>query len=71
MLGAVVNLGSVLALHVWALRGFIRSGLPGNVPRDPFATEVGLALAATLFCCALTSVLPYQAAVRRLERMKR
>jgi len=71
MLGAVVNLGSVLALHVWTLREFLRSGLPGNVPRDPFASEVGLALTATLLCCALASVVPYRAAVRRLDRMRR
>jgi ABC-2 type transport system permease protein len=71
MLGAVVNLGSVLALQVWALRGFLLSGLPGNVPRDPLPSEVGVALAGTLICCLAAALLPYRAAVRKLDRMGR
>lgn len=71
MLGAVVNLGSVLALQVWALRGFLLSGLPGNVPRDPLPSEVGVALAGTLICCLASALLPYRAAVRKLDRMGR
>ncbi|MBT8462907.1 MAG: hypothetical protein KJO44_10345 [Gemmatimonadetes bacterium] len=69
MLGAIVTLGCVLALQVWLLRGFLMSGLPGREPRDPLLMEVGLALAGTLFVCAIGGILPYRAAVRRLDRL--
>ena len=69
MLGAVVTLGVILVLQIWVLRGFLMSGLPGREPRSPLAWEVGLALSATLLCCAVAGVLPYRAAVRRLDRL--
>jgi len=68
MLGAVVTLGVILALQVWVLRGFLMSGLPGREPRSPLVWEVSLALCATLLCCTAAGVLPYRAAVRRLDR---
>jgi ABC-2 type transport system permease protein len=71
MLGAVVNLGCVLALQIWALRGFLMSGLPGREPRDPMLWELGLALGGTLLCCVIAGVLPYRAAVHRLDRLDR
>lgn len=67
MLGAVINLGIVLAMQIWILRGFLMSGLPGRVPRGPLPGEIGLALAGTLLCCALAGVIPYRAAVSRLD----
>jgi len=70
MLGAVINLGIVLAVQVFILRGFLASGLPGREPRDPWLWEVGLALAATLLCCTAAAVFPYRAAVRRLEELE-
>ncbi len=69
MLGAVVNLGAVLAVQIWTLRGYLMSGLPGREPRDPLFWEIGLALGATLFLCLAAGILPYRAAVRRLGRL--
>ena len=69
MLGALVSLGLVVVSQVWILRGFLVSGLPGRVPRDPYHWEIGLALAVTLGFCGLSAVLPFRAAVRRLGRL--
>jgi len=69
MLGAVVNLGAVLAVQIWTLRGYLMSGLPGREPRDPLFWEIGLAVGATLFLCLAAGILPYRAAVRRLGRL--
>lgn len=69
MLGAVVNLGAVLAIQIWTLRGYLMSGLPGREPRDPLVSEIGLALGATLLLCLTAGILPYRAAVRRLGRL--
>jgi ABC-2 type transport system permease protein len=69
MLGAVVTLGIILVLQIWVLRGFLMSGLPGREARNPLVWEVGLALGATLLCCTVAGVLPYRAAVRRLDRL--
>jgi ABC-2 type transport system permease protein len=69
MLGAVVNLGAVLAVQIWTLRGYLMSGLPGREPRDPLLWEIGLALGATLVLCLTAGILPYRAAVRRLGRL--
>jgi len=69
MLGAVVNLGAVLAVQIWTLRGYLMSGLPGREPRDPLLWEIGLALGGTLLLCLAAGILPYRAAVRRLGRL--
>jgi ABC-2 type transport system permease protein len=69
MLGAVINLGTVLALQIWILRGFLMSGLPGREPRSPLLSEIALALAVTLVCCAVAGGVSYQAAVRRFDRL--
>jgi len=69
MLGAVVNLGAVLAVQIWTLRGYLMAGLPGREPRDPLMWEVGLALGATLLLCLAAGILPYRAAVRRFARL--
>jgi ABC-2 type transport system permease protein len=69
MLGAVINLGTVLALQIWILRGFLMSGLPGREPRSPLLSEIALALAVTLLCCAVAGGVSYQAAVRRFDRL--
>ena len=70
MLGAVVNLGLVVALQIWTLRGFLLSGLPGREPRDPLLWELAAALLGTLACCLVAGVLPFRAAVRRLSRLE-
>jgi len=69
MLGAVINLGTVLALQIWILKGFLMSGLPGREPRSPLLSEIGLALAVTLLCCAVAGGVSYRAAVRRFDRL--
>jgi ABC-2 type transport system permease protein len=69
MLGALVSLGLVVVAQIWVLRGYLMSGLPGRVPRDPFAWEIGLALFLTLAICGVSGVLPYRGAVRRLGRI--
>lgn len=70
MLGALVSLGAVIAGQVWALRGYLASGLPGHVPRGPGEAELGLGLAFTLAVCLLAGLLPYRGAVRRLARLE-
>ncbi|MFQ5890382.1 MAG: hypothetical protein ACE5JR_10065 [Gemmatimonadota bacterium] len=71
MLGALATLAAVVGGQLWALRGYLVSGLPGRVARDPLAAEVAAALAITLGVCALVTVLPFRAAVRRLGEIAR
>ncbi len=68
MLGALVTLGAVLFTQFWALRGYVVSGLPGRVARDPMASELWLAAGGTLALAAVCSLLPYGLARRRLRR---
>lgn len=70
MLGALVSLGAVLFGQLWALRGYLMSGLPGREPRDPLGSELTLALAVTAAIWLVTGLPPYLAAVRRLERLE-
>ncbi len=68
MVGALATLGAVLALQVWALRAYLRSGLPGGMPREPLAGEVGLALLGTALICGVAALVPYRFAAERLAR---
>ncbi len=67
MVGALGTLAAVLGAQLWILRGYLRSGLPGRVPREPFAGELTLAVLVTLVVCAAAAWGPYAAAARRLE----
>lgn len=69
MVGALLNLLAVLAIQFWALRGYLGSGLPGRLPREPLVSEVGLALALTAALCALGTLLPYAVARRQVARL--
>lgn len=69
MAGALLNLLAVLAIQSWALRGYLSSGLPGRVPREPLASEVGLALAFTAALCAMGTAFPYAVARRKVARL--
>ncbi len=71
MLGAVASLSAVLAGQIWVLREYLASGLPGRVPRDPYLSEIVLALTLTLGLCLVAGFPPYRAAVRRLGRLGR
>lgn len=67
MLSALVTLALVLISQFWALRGYVRSGLPWRETRDPTGLELGVALAATLLITGLAGVLPYQVARRKVR----
>lgn len=69
MLGALATLGLVLVAQVWALRGFLLSGLPGREPRATLPAELLLAAALTAGLCLAASVFPYRMAVHRLSRI--
>lgn len=69
MLGALMNLGTVVVAQIWALRAYLLSGLPGREPREAFPSEIGLALAVTIAMCGLSTAVAYRAAVRRLGRL--
>ncbi|MDH3732750.1 MAG: hypothetical protein OEU54_04415 [Gemmatimonadota bacterium] len=66
MLSALVTLVLVLISQFWALRGYVRSGLPWRETRDPTGTELAIALGATLLITALAGVIPYQVARRKV-----
>ena len=67
MLGALVSLAAVLAGQAWLLRGYMLSGLPGNVARSPTAGEIGSTLLGTVVLTAGLTVLPYLFARRRVR----
>lgn len=68
MVGALATLAGVLTLQVWALRAYLRSGLPRGVPREPLAGEVGVALLGTVLICGVAAIVPYRFAAGRLAR---
>jgi len=67
MLSALVTLALVLISQFWALRGYVRSGLPWRETRDPTGMELGIALGATLLITALAGILPYHVARRKVR----
>jgi ABC-2 type transport system permease protein len=69
MLGSLGTLAAVLIAQFWSLRAYLRSGLPGGVPRAPTLGEVSVALLLTLLLCAVGSVVPYVYARRRVARL--
>jgi ABC-2 type transport system permease protein len=70
MIGALANLALVLFVQLWTMRDYLRSGLPGRVPRPPLGGEVFTALGLTLGICALATVVPYVYARRRVARLE-
>jgi ABC-2 type transport system permease protein len=67
MLGALASLATVLAAQLWLLRGYMLSGLPGRVSRDPTSWEITSALLATAVLTGGLTVLPYLFARRRVS----
>jgi hypothetical protein len=70
MLGSLGTLGAVLIAQFWSLREYLRSGLPGRVPRAPTVGEVSVALSLTLLLCAVGTVVPYLYARRRVANLE-
>ncbi|MDP2481070.1 MAG: hypothetical protein Q8W51_08170 [Candidatus Palauibacterales bacterium] len=70
MLGALLTLGIVVAFQLWAMRGWVRSGLPWRQARPPSAEEMGVAIGFTVALCAVSGALAYRDARRRLERLE-
>ncbi|HKK07528.1 MAG TPA: hypothetical protein VKA44_01440, partial [Gemmatimonadota bacterium] len=70
MLSALLTLAVVVAFQLWALRDWVRSGLPWRQARPPDPLELGVAAAFTLVVCAATGVTAYRRARRRLERLE-
>lgn len=68
--GALVSLGAVLALQFLSLRGYLASGLPRRVPREPYASELGMALILTILVCGVGTAVPYAIARRRTLRLE-
>ena len=69
-MGALANLTVVLAAQLWTMRDYLRSGLPGRVPRPPLNGEILLALGLTIGICALSTLLPYAYARRKVARLE-
>jgi len=67
MLSALVTLALVLVSQFWALRGYVRSGLPWRETRDPTGVELAVALGATLLITALGGFFPYRIAARKVR----
>ena len=67
MLSALVTLTLVLVSQFWALRGYVRSGLPWRETRDPTGLELAIALGATLLITAIGGLLPYRVARRKVR----
>ena len=67
MLSALVTLALVIVSQFWALRGYVRSGLPWRETRDPTGLELGIALGTTVLITALAGVLPYRVARRKVR----
>jgi ABC-2 type transport system permease protein len=70
MLGALLTLGVVVAFQLWAMRGWVRSGMPWRRARPPTAVELALAAGFTVAVCAVSGVVAYREARRRLERLE-
>ncbi len=70
MLGALLTLAVVVAFQLWALHGWIRSGLPWRVARPPSEGELALATGFTLAVCAASGGWAYRLARRRLEALE-
>ncbi|MFQ5679862.1 MAG: hypothetical protein ACE5HP_10445 [Gemmatimonadota bacterium] len=70
MTGAVVTLGAVLTVQFWTLRGYVLSGLPGRVTREPFAGELLLAVGLTAGLCVVATTVPYAVARHRVARLE-
>jgi len=70
MLSALLTLGIVVAFQLWALRGWVRSGLPWREARPPDPIELGVAVAFTAAVCAVTGIAAYRRALRRLEALE-
>lgn len=70
MFGALANLGVVVGLQVWAMRGYLETGLAPGAGRPPGALEVASAAVLTLAVCWPAGVLPYRFARRRVERLE-
>jgi ABC-2 type transport system permease protein len=67
MLGALASLVVVLMAQFWLLRGYVWSGLPGRMTRDPTSWEVGAALFVTVLLSGALTALPYAVARRRVR----
>lgn len=67
MLGALASLAAVLVVQFWALRGYVWSGLPGRVTRDPTGAELAVALLGTLALTGVAGLVPYAIARRRVR----
>jgi ABC-2 type transport system permease protein len=70
MLSALLTLGIVVASQFWALRGWVRSGLPWRHARPPAPPELGLAAGFAALVCGVTGVVAYRKARVRLERLE-
>lgn len=68
--GALATLAAVLAVQFWSLRGYLLSGLPGRVAREPYVEEILLALGLTAALCAVASIIPYRVARFRVEALE-
>lgn len=71
MLGALATLGLVTVAQIWALRGFLLSGLPGREPRPAMPVEYLLGAGLTVFLCVAATVVPYRLAATRLSNIGR
>jgi ABC-2 type transport system permease protein len=67
MLSSLITLALVLISQFWALRGYVRSGLPWRETRDPTGTELAIALGATLLITALGGFIPYRVARHKVR----
>jgi len=70
MLGALLTLGAVVVVQLWALWGWVRSGLPWRKARPPTPVELAVAVGVTLALCGVSGVVAYREARRRLERLE-
>ncbi len=71
MLGALATLGLVTVAQIWALRGFLVSGLPGREPRLVIAAELWLGAGLTVLLCLVATLVPYRLAAMRLSNIGR
>jgi len=71
MLGALATLGLVTVAQIWALRGFLVSGLPGREPRPAMMTELWTGAGLTIVLCAVATFIPYRLAATRLSSIGR
>lgn len=71
MLGALATLGLVTVAQIWALRGFLVSGLPGREPRPAMMTELWTGAGLTIVLCVAATLIPYRLAAARLSNIGR